>query len=530
MKGMKTVKRIAFILILGLAVLAIAGCNGEAVDSENTIVIGIEAEPTSLDPTQIVDYNSSRAAMEMYDSLIRFKDGSTDLEPGLATEWDVSEDGLEYTFKLREGVKFHDETLFDAEAVKFNIDRQIDPDHEYHDTGEFGYADTTFGMVEEVIVLDENTVKIILDEPFAPFLGNMAMHSASMVSPAAIKEFGKDISQNPVGTGPFKFVSWDPGQEVILEKNEACWRGAPQVEKLIFRPIKENQTRLTELEAGSLDFIVGIPPDDLQRIRDTEELLVLEQPGMHTWYLALNCYRPPFDKKEVRQAANYAINKEAIVNDILKGTGIRAVNLLPPLLWGYTDDVRDYSYDPDKARELLEESGYGEAELTIDFHVPESGSGMQQPVAMATAIQSDLEAVGFKIKIQQLEWGTFLDKTEDPPETNEFIMHELSWMGDNGDPDNFLYTLLCGTQWPPKGFNGGFYKNDHVDSLLLEARKITDPARRIELYEEAQQLIVEDSPLIVVDHETQIVAMKKKIQGFELHPTGVFRFDKVTIQ
>ena len=148
-------KRIAFLLILGLAALAIVGCGGEeAVESENTIVIGIEAEPTSLDPAQIVDYNSSRAAMEMYDSLLRFKDGSTELEPGLATEWEVSEDGLEYTFKLRQGVKFHDGTTLDAEAVKFNIDRQIDPEHDYHDTGEFGYADTTFGMVEKVEVVD----------------------------------------------------------------------------------------------------------------------------------------------------------------------------------------------------------------------------------------------------------------------------------------------------------------------------------------------------------------------------------------
>ncbi|MGB4182572.1 MAG: ABC transporter substrate-binding protein [Dethiobacteria bacterium] len=523
-------RKVSILLVLGLMVLAVAGCGGEEQALEDTqIIIGLQAEPTTLDPAQLTDYNSSRAAMEMYDSLIRFKDGSTELEPGLATEWEISDDGLEYTFKLRQGVKFHDGTPFDADAVKFNIDRQIDPEHPYHDTGEFGYADFTFGMVEEVVVVDAETVKIILNEPFAPFLGNMAMNSASMVSPEAIKEYGKDISQNPVGTGPFKFVSWNPGVEVILEKNEDCWRGAPNVDRLIFRPIDEDQTRLTELEAGNIDFIVGIPPDDLERLKDDADLQVVEQPGMHTWYVALNCQRPPFNDVRVRQAVNYAINKEAIVDNILKGTGVLAKNILPPVIWSYTDDVQDYSYNPEKARELLKEAGYDES-MTIDFYVPKSGSGMQQPVTMATAIQSDLEAVGIKTNIQQLEWGTYLDKMFQPVDKSDVLMHELSWLGDNGDPDNFLYILLSGEQWPTNGFNEGFYKNPEVDKLLKEARIISDQDKRVELYQQAQKLIMADSPLVVVDHETQIVAMKKKIKGFELHPTGVFRFDKVSIE
>jgi peptide/nickel transport system substrate-binding protein len=527
---MNSVRKLSVLLILGLALLIIAGCGGEAVDKADTIIIGLEAEPVTLDPAQMTDFNSSRAGMEIYDSLLRFKDGSTELEPCLATDWEASEDGLEYTFTLREGVTFHDGTPFNAEAVKFNFERQLDPEHPYHDTGEFGYADFTLGMVEEVVVVDEGTVKIVLSEPFAPFLGNIAMHAAAIVSPAAIEQYGKDISINPVGTGPYKFVSWDPGVEVILEKNEDCWRGAPEVDRLIFRPIVEDQTRLTELESGNVDFIVGIPPDDLQRLKGEDKLLIVEQPSMHTWYLSLNCQKPPFNDKLVRQAANYAINKKAIVDDILKGTGVLAKNLLPPLIWGYTDDVQDYSYDPDKARTLLKEAGYEEGEIEFDFHVPKSGSGMQQPVTMAEAIQADLEAVGFKVTIKQLEWGTFLDEAVKPVETNEFLMHELSWLGDNGDPDNFLYILLSGEQWPEAGFNDAFYKNDRVDQLLNEARTVSDHDRRVELYEEAQKLIADDSPVIVVDHEIQIVAMDKRIKGFELHPTGVFRFDKVTIE
>lgn len=522
-------KKVSFLLILGLIVLALTGCGPQAADDDNSITIGLQAEPTSLDPAQITDYNSSRAAMEIYDSLVRFKNGGTELEPGLATEWEVSEDGLEYTFKLRQGVTFHDGTTFDADAVKFNIDRQIDPDHEYHDTGDFAYADFTFGTVADVIVVDQETVKIVLTEPFAPFLGNMAMHSAAMISPKAIKDHGKDISLNPVGTGPFKFASWEPGVEVILEKYDDCWRGAPKIDKLIFRPIVEDQTRITELEAGNIDFIVGILPDDLQRLKNNDDLLVVEQAGMHTWYLSLNCQKAPFDDVRVRQAANYAINKKAIVDNILKGTGVLAKNLLPPVIWSYTDDLQDYSYNPEKARELLKEAGYEDG-FTIDFHVPKSGSGMQQPVTMATAIQSDLEAVGIKTNIKQLEWGYYLDESMKPVETNEFVMHELSWMGDNGDPDNFLYILLSGDQWPDAGFNDAFYKNTEVDRLLNRARTSSDLEERTDLYVQAQKLIAADSPLIVVDHETQIVAMKKKIKGFELHPTGVFRFDTVTIE
>ena len=245
-----------------------------------------------------------------------------------------------------------------------------------------------------------------MSEPFAPFLSNIAMHAAAIVS-GAIKEHGKDISQNPVGTGPYKFVSWDPGVEVILEKNEDCWRGVPKVDRLIFRPIVEDQTRLTELEAGNVDFIVGILPDDLQSLKDNTDLLVVEQPGMHTWYLSLNCQQSPFNDVRVRQAANYAINKAAIVDNILKGTGVLAKNLLPPLIWSYTDDVQDYSYNPEKARQLLKKRG--DFEQVIDFHVPKSDR--HAACDHGHSNQSDLEAVGMKTRSCSWTGVPFLDES-----------------------------------------------------------------------------------------------------------------------
>ncbi|WP_233711178.1 ABC transporter substrate-binding protein [Lederbergia citrisecunda] len=529
---------LSFFLIV---VLVISGCSSSKTSNEkgkdgnakteknNTIVIGLEAEPTSLDAHQLSDFNSSRTAMELYDQLVHFKDESTELEPGLAEKWDVSDNGLEYTFYLKKDVKFHDGTPFNADAVKFSIDRQIDPKHPFHDTGQYAYADFTFGSVDKVEVVDEYTVKITLKEMFAPFLGNMAMHAASIVSPTAVEKYGADFTKNPVGTGPYKFVKWNPGVEVILEKNEEYFKGAPSVDKLIFKPITEPQTRLAELESGSIDFIVNVPPDDLARLKDDSKLQVIEQAGMHVWWTALNTQREPFNNVKVRQAINYAINKEAIVEGILQGTGEVANSPVPPTVWGHNPNVKNYEHDPAKAKKLLAEAGYPDG-FDVTYWVPESGSGMQQPEAMAAAIQADLAEIGVNVKIQTLEWGTYLDKVFVPAEENDMDMHQMSWMGDNGDPDNFLYILLSGKQWPTAGFNDAYYQNKKVDELLDKARVIKDKAERTKIYEEVQELVMEDAPWIVVDHEKQIVVANSRIKDFKLHPTGVFRFSTVTVE
>ncbi|HEY8497609.1 MAG TPA: ABC transporter substrate-binding protein [Limnochordales bacterium] len=514
---------------LGL-VLAVAGAPAAAA-APRTIVVGLQAEPTALDPHQISDYNSSRATMGMFDSLLRFKDGSTELEPGLAESWTVSADGLVYTLRLRRGVRFHDGTPFDADAVVFNILRQIDPSHPYHDTGTFPYAEFTFGKVKKVERVDAYTVRITLSQRYAPFLANLAMHSAAMVSPAAIRKYGKEIAKHPVGTGPFRFVRWVPGVEVVVERNPDYWAKdrVPRIDQVICRPVVEDQTRLAQLEAGELDFIVNVPPDDLARLRQDSRFQVIEQPGMHIWYVVLNNQKPPFNDRRVRQAVNYAINRQAIVQGILAGTGVLADNYIPPVLWGYNPDVHAYPYDPAKARQLLAEAGYPNG-FTADFWVPQSGSGMQQPVAMAQAIQSDLARVGIRVRIQTFEWGTYLDRVfqSDPQQLPE--MHEMSWIGDNGDPDNFLYILLSGYQWPPNGFNEAFYRNEEVDRLLVAAQQTTDRAQRARLYQQAQALIMADAPWVPVDHETQIVVASRRIKGFTLHPTGVFRFETVTLE
>ncbi len=514
-------------LVLAMAGTGCSGGQGKA-DRSNTIIVGLQAEPTALDPAQISDYNSSRATMEMYDSLLRFKDGSTELEPGLAETWSISDDGLKYTLNIRKGVTFHDGTPLNAEAVVFNIQRQIDVNHPYHNTGDFPYAEFTFGKVAKIEATGDYTVVITLKERYAPFLANLAMHSAAMVSPTAIKKYGKDIAKNPVGTGPFKFVSWNPGVEIVVQRNPDYWRTKVKVERIVYRPILEDQTRLAELEAGSVDFIVNIPPDDVARLKKDDRFTVAEQAGNHIWYLVMNCSKPPFNNLKVRQAANYAIDRKAIVDNILKGTGVLAENYIPPVLWTYDNTVKAYPYDPEKAKALLKEAGV-KLPLKVDFWVPSSGSGMQQPTAMAAAIQADLAKVGIEAKISTYEWGTYLNMVFTDKPQDVAPLHEMSWAGDNGDPDNFLYILNSGLQWPSNGFNEAFFKDEALDKILVEAQQTNDRARREVLYKEAQKLVMADAPWVPIDHETQIVAMAKRIKGFVLHPTGVFRFDNVEI-
>lgn len=499
--------------------------------SADTIVVGLQAEPTALDAAQLSDYNSSRAAMGLYDSLLHFKDGSTELEPWLAERWTISNDGLVYTFQLRRGVKFHDGTPFNAEAVVFSVLRQTDKTHPYYKTGTFAYAEFTFGRVKKVEATGRYTVRFTLKQRYAPFLANLAIHAGSIVSPAAVKKYGKNFAKNPVGTGPFRFVQWRPGIEVVLERNREYWNRnrVPQVRRVIFRPVVEDQTRLVQLESGELDFIVNIPPDDLPRLRSGGKFRVQDQAGMHIWYLVMNNQTKPFNDRRVRQAVNYAINRKAIVDGILKGTGVTAENYIPPVLWSYNKSVRGYPYDPEKAKQLLAEAGYRDG-LSVTFWVPQSGSGMQQPVTMAQAIQADLAKVGIKANLQTFEWGSYLDKVFVPDAKKLPELHEMSWIGDNGDPDNFLYVLLSGAQWPPNGFNESFYKNPDVDRLLVQAQQVTDLQRRTELYTRAQELIMRDAPWVPMDHETQIVAMKPAITNFIIHPTGVFRFETVRIR
>src|SRR6266850_2357186 len=442
-----------------LAVLALLLGSGApapaAAQPAGTLVVGLVAEPVNLDPAQVTDLNSNRVGRRVVETLVTFPEESTQIVPGLAESWTISKDGLHYTFTLRKGVAFHDGTPLNAEAVKFSIERQINPDHPFNKLGKYPFSGFYFGNIKAVEAVDPLTVEFILKEPRASFLAILALPAASIVSPTAVKKFGQDYPLQPVGTGPFKYGSWDRGQRVVLEKNPSYWRFPVKIDRVVYRPIVEDQARLTELLTGSLDLIVGTPPDYVAQLETNPKVTMLKQVGAHVWYLGINNQRKPFDDKRVRQALNYAVNKDAIVRDVLKGTGAPSRGPVLPATWGADPGLKPYPYDPERARKLLAEAGYPSG-FSTSLWVPESGSGMQSPVAMSTIIQSNLKAVGVNVTLQTMEWGTFLAKLR----TKEQELFALSWMAGTEDPDMVMYPLLHSSQWTPVGPNRALYKNE----------------------------------------------------------------------
>lgn len=497
----------------GLA-LATAASPVAAQTPPGILVVGQIAEPQSLDPHTVTATNDFRILVNVYDGLVRFKDGTLEVEPALAESWEISEDGKTYTFKLREGVTFHDGSAFDAEAVKFNFDRMLREDHPFYGTGPFPLS-FNFSSVEAVNVVDSHTVEFQLSEAFAPFLSNLAYPTGLIVSPAAVEQHGKDYGRNPSGTGPFRFVEWQSNQRVVVERNPDYWDGPAQLEAVVFRPITDANTRVAEMMAGGIDVMVEVPPDNLATFAQDASFAVAEQAGPHVWFAILNTRSGPFADKKVRQAANYAVNKETLVNDVLQGTATVAAGPIPPAFNWVEDTVAPYPYDPEKARALLAEAGAENPQLT--FYVTEGGSGMLDPITMGAAIQADLQAAGFTVKIETYEWNTFLGRVN-PGLEGKADLAQMAWM--TNDPDTVPYLTLRTDAMPDKGgFNSGYYSNPKVDELLEQARRSTDQAERGRLYGEVQQIVHDDAPWLFVANWKQNAVTTAAVQGFKLQPS-----------
>ena len=490
---------------------------------EDVLIVGQIAEPKALDPAAVTAVNDFRILMNVFDGLVRYKDGTLEVEPALATDWTISDDGTVYTFNLREDVTFHDGTPFNAEAVVFNFERMLDEDHPYHDTGPFPLA-FFFSAVESVEARDDTTVQFTLNAPYAPFLSNLAYPTGLIVSPASVEEHGEEVGRNPVGTGPFEFVEWRSNEAVVVEGNPDYWDGAPGLEAVVFRPITDANTRTAEMLAGGIDLMVEVPPVALSEF-EGDGFTVHEQAGPHVWFLILNAKEGPFADKRVRQAANYAVNKEAIVNDVLEGTAEVAAGPTPPAFaWAHNPDLEPYPYNPERARELLAEAGAEGAELT--FYVTEGGSGMLDPVAMGTAIQADLDAVGFDVTIETYEWNTFLGEVN-PGLEGKADMAEMAWM--TNDPDTLPFLTLRSEAFPDQGgFNSGYYSNPEVDELLEAARVETDQEERARLYREMQEIVQEDAPWVFVANWKQNAVTSDRVDGFSLQPSFFLLLDDVT--
>ncbi len=495
------------------------------------LVFGRGHDSVRLDPGHETDGESFKVIDNLYENLVTYADTTTEIVPELATRWEISEDGLHYTFHLRPGVKFHDGTSLDAAAVLFSLDRQraMTPPHPFHSVGGPYTYWQSMGMDDILADLkapDESTVVFTLARRNAPFLANLAMGFAAIVSPTAAQKHGEDFFKFPTGTGPFRFVEWVKDDRIVLERNPDYWGAKPYLDKVVFRSIPENTVRLLALESGEIAGMDGINAELAKRLETNAGFTLLKQPGMNVGYLAMNMDKPPFDKLEVRQALNYAVQREAIVKGLYGGYGTPAVNPMPPTLWGYNHSIVGYAYDVAKAKELLAAAGFPNGFKTELWAMTGPRPYMPDPLKVAEAIQSDLTAVGVDATLKTLEWGTYLDQVQG----GKAPMCLLGWTGDNGDPDNFLYVLLGKSSTRLPAQNVAFYRSDEVDALLRKAQEEPDVVKRTALYEEAQALIHRDAPWVPIAHMTQLVGFRRNVHGYPMHPTGKVRFRSVWIE
>jgi len=499
--------------------------------SGGELIYGRGHDSVRLDPGHETDGESFKVIDNLYESLVSYADTTTEIVPELATHWEISTDGLAYTFHLRPGVKFHDGTPLNAEAVLFSLDRQRTkmPPHPFHGIGGPYVYWQSMGMddiIADLKAADDSTVVFTLKKRNAPFLANLAMGFASIISPTAAAKHGEDFFKHPTGTGPFRFVEWVKDDRIVLERNPDYWGARTYLDRVVFRSIPENTVRLLALETGEIAGMDGISTELAKRLDGNAAFTLLKQPGRNVGYLAMNMDKPPFDKLEVRQALNYAVQREAIVAGLYGGYGSPAVNPMPPTQWGYNRAIAGYAYDPAKAKKLLAAAGFPNGFKTELWAMTGPRPYMPDPLKVAEAIQSDLKAVGVDATLKTLEWGTYLDQVQG----GKAPMCLLGWTGDNGDPDNFLYVLLgkAATRLPAQ--NVAFYRSDEVDALLLQAQEESDVAKRTAMYEQAQVLIHRDAPWVPLAHMTQLVGFRRNVHGFPMHPTGKVRFRSVWIE
>jgi peptide/nickel transport system substrate-binding protein len=392
----------------------------------------------------------------------------------------------------------------------------LDEDHPFHDTGPFPLA-FFFDQIEAVRAVDPLTLEIELSEPFAPLLANLAYPTGLMVSPTAVRRFGSDYGRNPSGTGPFRFAGWEPRRRVVLERDPAYWGGKAASRVLVFRPLSNPMTRVAELMAGGIDLVTELSPDNVALLRDDARFRVQEQTGPHLWFLILNTREGPCRDRRVRQALNYAVDKQALVEHVLQGTATVAAGPVPAAFdWAHDAGLRPYAHDPARARSLLRQAGY-EGGLTLRLLTPTSGSGMLAPVRMAAAIQGDLAKVGIAVTIETYEWNTYLAKVNRGL-AGQADMAEMAWM--TNDPDTLPYLALRSGALPAQGgFNSGYYESPRVDALIERARASVDRAERARLYRELQRAVHEDAPWLFVASWRQNAVATRALRGFALEPS-----------
>ncbi len=484
------------------------------------VVLAIGGQPDALDPYNTNTTLTQALLKNFYQGLYGF-DKDLNIVPVLAESHTVSKDGLTYDFKLRQGVKFHDGTPFNAEAVKATLERAVNPENKLA-------RHNQFNRIAKVDATGPFAVRITLKEPFAPFINSLAHPSAGMISAAALKKYGnKDIGFNPVGTGPFVFVEWKQTDFVKMKKFDGYWRkGYPKVDTVTWKPVLENNTRAAMLQTGEADFATPLPYEQAGELQKNPKLTVVTAPSIITRYVSFNMLQKPFDDLRVRQAINYAINKEALAKVAFSGFAFPAQGVVPQGV-RYAHKMDPHPYDPKKARELLKEAGYPNGFESVLW------SAYTTTTAQKTIqfLQQQFSQVGIKVTVQALEPGQRTEwvQTAPDPKTAKVRMYYAGWSASTGEADWALRPLLSTEAWPPKLNNTAYYSSKVVDDAIAGALRSVDEKEKTELYRKAQEQIMKDLPWAPLVTEQSIYATSKRLSGVYVMPDGNVNMDEIAV-
>lgn len=484
-----------------------------------TFAVAIALE--TLDPYNTNSTLNQAAGKAYYEGLFEF-DKDLKIQKLLATDYEVSADGLVYTIKLRDGVKFHDGTDFNAGAVKVNFDRVANPENRLS-------RYTQFNRVAKTEVVDPHTVRITLKEPFSAFINALAHPAAMMISPAALQKYGKEIGFHPVGTGPFKFVEWKPAEYLKVEKFDGYWRkGYPKVDTLTFRTVTDNNTRAAVVQTGEAQFAFPIPYEQAAVLAKNDKLDVVDHKNsIMARYLSMNTRVKPFDNVKVRQAINYAINKQALAKVAFNGYATVVDGVVPQGV-DFAYKIGQWPYDPAKARALLKEAGYPNGFETSLWSAYNDGTS----VKAVQFLQQQLAQVGIKASVEVLESGQRVQRVQQvqKPEDAKVRMYYAGWSSSTGEADWGLRPLLSTAAFPPVMNNISYYSNPKVDDNLMKALATTDRNEKAELYKNAQETIWNDAPWAFLVTQNNVYVKSKNLSGVYVEPDTSFWFGDIDLK
>jgi peptide/nickel transport system substrate-binding protein len=525
----------------------------------DTFIFGRGADSVGLDPAVVTDGESFRVTGQVLEPLFQYEAGSTKPIPALAEECTPNDAATEWTCTLRQGVKFHDGTDFNADAVIFNFERWRFTDNPLHfESLVFEYYEAMWGgfddasLITSVEKTDDFTVKFVLSAPLAPFLANLAMDMFAISSPAALEAAGENYgtpTAGPVGTGPFKFVEWVENDHITVEANADYWGGAPQISQIIWRVIPDDSARYLALKSGDIHGLEQAVPEDLADAASNPDLTIVTRPALNTAYLAFNYKIKEFQDVKVREAVAHAINRQGLVENFYGEYGTVAKTFLPPLMWGYDDTIEDWAYDPELSKQLLTEAGFpdGLSEVTMAeditdaegnvlykagdkiplklYYMPVTRFYFPSAKEIGEAIGVDLTNAGFNVTLETAgDFTTYLGLRR---EGQLVGMYLLGWGGDNGDPDNFLGYFFGGGAEPIK--REGWYSNPALATLLMQAATTPGQENREPLYKQAEKIVHDEIVRIFLGHNNTPLIFSSKVSGYVAQPVGADYYEGVTI-